>query len=245
MADGVDIAIDGVEGVLLALVTASVASLASSSAATGAAVLVGVAAETLIITNLKDPIPYFQTSGEWGGIRDKFEKLHGDIGRKATDVSTYWHGNAATSFLNLVNNRLQPALDAEQKMSQAMRDALLSMGVALVSAIIAVISATVAAALACLAALATVVGAELQWAIVAAWVTFVVALIGALVTFFLGFFSTTNTIKDGFSTLKTQLGSQGDKITGAPLKVIPAGKDPGDGVSQSELNQSTNPQDWV
>lgn len=245
MADGMDVGIQVVEGTLLAMATASVAALASSTAATGAAVLVGVVAEALIITNLKDPIPYFETSGNWGDIRDKYEELSGDVTRDATDVGNYWDGDAAKAFLNLISNRLTPALDAQKQMSQAMRDALLEMGVALITVIVAVISATIASILACLAALATVVGAELQWAIVGAWVGFIVAIIGALVTFFIGFYGITNTIEDGFSTLKTALGAQGDKITGAPLTVIPDGKDPGKGVSRAEVNQSTDPQNWV
>jgi uncharacterized membrane protein len=243
--DGVYLGVQVTEGVLLAAATATVAGLFSSTTATGAAVLVGVVAEAVIITNLKDPVPYFETSKNWGAIRDKYEELSGAVSRDATDVGTYWDGDAAKSFLNLITNRLQPALDAQKQMSQSMRDALLEMGVALVSIIVAVISATIACIFACLAALATIVGAELQWAIVGAWVTFIIAIIGTLITFFIGFFGPTNAIKDGFSTLKTALGSQGDKITGAPLTVVPAGKDPGKGVSRDEVDQSSKPEDWV
>ncbi len=196
------------------------AALAACVAPTAAGPAVVAGMTVLAELNIRTPDPWDAGSDAWNDLSDQFEKAKNRMTQARGEVDKYWKDKGAEAFKTFVETHVEMALAAISQAAGDVRNMCDDMWWGLVTHLSGFLVLTAAAIAACVVAyLSGPFTPAVQWGLVAAWVTAVLALLGALLTFVQQVWTAGRDIGDAFSKLDNMFHGEADRLNTESLKL--------------------------
>ncbi|NYF54455.1 hypothetical protein [Micromonospora purpureochromogenes] len=202
--------------VVFAATSALIVALEPSGAGMAAAAVSGM----VVIPNVVDPEPWWNSSSTWGDLKNLYDKMHTDLRGQALNVEAYWEDSAAEQFRAFVDGKLLEALDRLKATCELLDSYCTQMSAGVIATFSAFLAGTLTAIVAAFAANAAgPVSPAAKIAVFGTWAPFVLTVIGLLVQMVLTVWLASKTLSDAQDELANMLADASGRIDTSSLRL--------------------------